>query len=244
MKQFLYLIIIAMIPFFGFSQEKLNQKDASGKRQGHWIKMDSTGHKAYEGQFKDNIPQGTFKYFFPGGAVKAVSVFSEDGKTTTTTTYFPSGKKNAEGKYVNEKKDGLWRFFSEYDESLVSEEMYTAGKKNGQSKTFFAGKNVAEMITWKNGLKEGPWIQYYDDGATKLQGNYTNDLKEGAFSVFYPTGQKFNIGQYVKDYPDGKWFTYDLDGKLISTDFYEHGQLIKSDKPPEPPKKEIQVKME
>jgi len=32
--------------------------------------------------------------------MKAVSVFSEDGKSTTTTTYFPSGKKNAEGKYV------------------------------------------------------------------------------------------------------------------------------------------------
>lgn len=244
MKQFLFFILIAMIPFAGFTQETLNKKDAAGRRQGPWIKLDSAGRKIYEGQFKNNIPQGTFKYYFPGGSRKAVSVFSEDGKTTTTTTYFPNGKKNAEGKYGNEKREGLWRFFSEFDESLVSEEIYDTGKKNGITKTYFAGKTVAEMINWKDGLREGSWVQYFDDGTVKLQGTYKNDMKEGPLTVFYPTGQKFNTGQYLNGYPDGKWFTYDLDGKLLSTDIYDHGVLIKTDKTPEPPKTEIKVKTE
>jgi antitoxin component YwqK of YwqJK toxin-antitoxin module len=244
MKQIVVFILVGIIPFCGFSQIQLNQKDAAGKKQGQWIKLDSIGKKVYEGQFKNNIPQGTFKYYFPSGSMKAVSVFSEDGKSTTTTTYFPSGKKNAEGKYVNEKKDGLWRFFSEYDESLVSEEMYSSGKKNGPSKTFFAGKNTAEMVTWVDGKREGPWIQYFDDGSIKLQGTYKNDMKEGSFIVNYPTGQKFNTGQYLNDLPDGKWFTYDLDGKLVSTDIYSHGELVKSDKAPEPAKTEIHVKLD
>jgi antitoxin component YwqK of YwqJK toxin-antitoxin module len=244
MKQFVFYLLIAMIPFHVFPQEPINKKDVAGMRQGKWIKSDSAGRKVYEGQFKDNVPQGTFKYYFPGGAIKAVSVFSEDGKSTTTTTYFPNGKKNAEGKYLNEKKEGLWRFFSEYDESLVSEEMYSSGKKNGTSKTYFAGKIVVDETTWKDGVKDGPWIQYFDDGTVKLKGNYKNDQKDGPIIVYYPTGQKFNLGQYLTGYPDGKWLTYDLDGKLQSTDIYDHGILIKTDKAPEPPKTEIQVKQE
>jgi len=206
--------------------------------------MDSTGQKVYEGQFKDNLPLGTFKYYLPNGSLKAVSAFSEDGKTTSTTIYFPNGKKNAEGKYGNEKREGLWRFFSEYDETLVSEENYTAGKKNGTSKTYFSGKNVVEIITWKEGLREGPWTQYFDDGSIKLQGSYKNDLKEGPLTVFYPTGQKFNTGQYLKGYPDGKWLTFDFDGKVLSTDIYEKGVLVKTDKKPEPPHKVISEKTE
>jgi len=244
MKQFLFFIFIVLIPFSGFSQETFNNKDAAGRRQGPWIKLDTAGRKVYEGQFKNNIPQGTFNYYFPGGSLKAVSVFSEEGKTTTTTTWFPNGKKNAEGKYVNEKREGLWRFFSEFDESLVAEENYKAGKKNGIARTYYAGKTLVELITWKDGLREGSWIQYFDDGTIKLQGTYKNDLKEGAITVFYPTSQKFNTGQYLNGYPDGKWLSYDLDGKLVSTDIYDHGVLIKTDKTPEPPKTEIKVKEE
>ncbi|MCX6248812.1 MAG: hypothetical protein NTW10_13890 [Bacteroidetes bacterium] len=244
MKQFLFFILLALISFSGFSQEPLNKKDATGRKQGHWIKMDTAGRKIYEGQFKNDIPQGTFKYYFPGGSVKAVSVFSEDGKTTNTTTYFPNGKKNAEGKYVNEKRVGLWRFFSEFDASLVSEENYLDGKKNGIAKTYFSGKTIVEEMTWKEGKREGPWNQYFDDGKVKLQGTYKNDMKEGSLTVYYPNGQKFNTGQYLNGYPDGRWMEWDLDGKLVSTDIYDHGVLIKTDRKPEPALKEIKVKEE
>jgi antitoxin component YwqK of YwqJK toxin-antitoxin module len=244
MKQFLFFILIAVLPFHGISQETLNKTDAAGRKQGPWIKLDTAGRKVYEGQFRNNIPQGTFRYYFPNGSKKAISVFSEDGKTTITTTYFPSGKKNAEGKYVNEKREGLWRFYSEYDEALVSEENYSAGKKNGVAKTYYAGKTVVEEMYWKDGLREGSWIQYFDDGKVKLQGNYKNDLKEGPITVYYPSGQKFNTGQYVHGYPDGKWLSYDLDGNLESTEIYDKGVLVKSDKAPQPPRTEIKVKEE
>ena len=244
MKQFLILILVVSFSFPGFSQGSTNNRDAAGRRQGTWVKVDSAGRKIYEGQFKNNIPQGTFKYYYPGGSVKAVSVFSEDGKTTSTTTWFQNGRKNAEGKYVNEKREGLWRFFSEFDETLVAEEMYKAGKKNGIAKAYYAGKQVVEEINWKDGLREGSWVQYFDDGIVKLKGTYNNDLKEGPITVFYPTGQKFNTGQYLNGYPEGKWLSYDLDGKLLSTDIYDHGVLIKTDKVPEPPKTEIKVKEE
>ena len=244
MNRLLIFLITILISITGSAQDTVNRKDASGRKQGYWTKSDSAGKKIYEGHFRNDLPSGTFKYYYPNGTVKAVSVFSGDGKSTTTTTYFSSGKKNAEGAFVNEKREGLWRFYSEFDATLVSEELYKNGKKDGVEKTFFHGKGVAEVITWKNGIREGLWEQYFDDGVVKLRCSYKNDLKEGPITVYYPTGQKFNTGQYLNGFPDGTWLTYDLDGKITVTDVYDRGILVKTTKQPQPPAKEIQVKEE
>jgi len=239
MNWLLIFLFPVTISISGFAQDTINRKDASGRKQGYWTKVDSAGRKIYDGHFKDNIPSGTFTYYYPEGDIKAVSVFSEDGKSAKTTTYFRGGKKNAEGVFLNEKREGLWRFFSEFDEALVSEEFYIEGKKNGVAKTFFPGKGVLEVITWKNGIREGLWEQYFDDGTIKLRCSYKNDMKEGPITVYYPNGQKFNTGEYLNGYPDGTWLTYDLDGKLLGTDVYDHGVLVKTSVQPEAPKKAV-----
>jgi antitoxin component YwqK of YwqJK toxin-antitoxin module len=239
MNRLLIFIFTVTITLSVSAQDTVNRKDASGRRQGYWTKVDSSGRTIYTGHFNDNVPAGTFTYYYPGGKVKAVSVFSQDGKTTRTTTYFLSGKKNAEGTFINEKREGLWRFFSEYDETLVSEEQYRAGKRDGVARTFFHGKGVAELITWKNDVREGLWEQYFDDGIVKLRCAYKNDLKEGAITVFYPTGQKLNTGQYLKGLPEGTWITYGLDGKIEATDIYAQGVLVKTTRQPDALKKTV-----
>jgi antitoxin component YwqK of YwqJK toxin-antitoxin module len=242
MNRLLIFLLAVTISLSGFAQDTVNRKDESGRKQGYWTKKDTAGNKIYEGHFRNNIPSGTFTYYYPGGKIKAVSVFSNDGKTTKTITYFPGGKKNAEGTYLLEKREGLWQFYSEFDGALVSEEFYKEGKKEGVAKTFFPGKGVLELITWKNDIREGLWEQYFDDGALKLRCSYKNDLKEGPITVYFPTGQKFNTGQYQKGFSDGTWLTYDLDGKIIVTDVYDRGILVKTTEQPEPPLKEIKVK--
>ena len=234
MKQFQVFILILLFTVSGYAQDTVNRKDASGRKQGYWTKSDTAGRKLYEGHFRDDIPYGTFRYYYPGGNLKAISVFSENGKNTKTTTFFSSGKKNAEGSFVNEKKEGLWRFFSEFDEALVSEEPFKEGLKDGVVKTFFPGKGIAEIMTWKNGIREGLWEQYFDDGSHKLHCLYKNDLKEGPVTVYFPNGTIFTAGQYKEGLPDGTWKTFDLDGKLVSTDIYDQGVLIKTDKKPQP----------
>ena len=51
----------------GFSQ---NKTDAQGRKQGPWRKY-QPGDKIliYTGQFKDDIPVGEFRYYYPSGKV-------------------------------------------------------------------------------------------------------------------------------------------------------------------------------
>lgn len=227
-----YIPVCLLFCFFSistFSQDTLNRINAGGLKEGFWRKLDSAGNKRYEGRFSNGIPSGTFRYFYPNGKVKATSVFSVDGKRSKTTSFFESGKKMAEGIYIDEKRDSIWRFFSEYDGSLLSEESYKDGKKDGVVKTFYAGKGPAEIVNWKAGIREGAWIQYFSDGTVKMRANYHEDNKEGVIEVFSETGALLIKGKYLKGDPDGTWMYYDAKGKPLKKEIYDKGAIVSSE---------------
>jgi len=212
-----------------FSQDTVNQTDAQGRKQGAWRKYDKDGFRVYEGQFKDGIPYGKFTYYYQNSKIRTISIFSGDGSVTYSTSRFPNGNLMAKGKYIDQKRDSLWQFFSEYDGALVSEEFYIDGKKEGLEKIFYPGKCEAEIITWKEGIKEGAWKQFYDDGAPKLVGAYKNDEREGPIKTFFVTGKILVTGQYKKGHQDGTWTYYDENGGVTLKEYYDEGILLKKE---------------
>ena len=101
------------------------------------------GYVSYEGNFVDGIPVGEFKYYYPNGKIKAVSMMSENGKFSRAKMYHRNGRLMAEGKFVEQKKDSIWNYYSEYDGILLSTEIYKDQLKSGVWKNFLPG--------WKNG---------------------------------------------------------------------------------------------
>ena len=56
-----------------------NKTDAAGRKQGPWIKYQGDGTTPlYTGTFKDNIPVGEFRYFYPSGKVKMIVKHESD----------------------------------------------------------------------------------------------------------------------------------------------------------------------
>jgi len=229
MKKYHIFIILCLLALSSYAQDTVNRINEKGLKEGYWRKLDTAGKKIYEGRFSNGMPAGTFYYYYPTGKVKAVSVFFKEGRKAKTTTYFPSGKKMTEGIYIDEKRDSIWQFFSEFDGVLLSEETYSNGRKYGVSKTYYAGKGPAEEITYKDGLKEGSWLQYYSDGKIKMRVKNKNDKKDGMMEAFSETGILLFKGKYVDGNPDGTWFSYDAKGTLIKKEIYEKGLLIKSE---------------
>jgi antitoxin component YwqK of YwqJK toxin-antitoxin module len=227
-RPFLFVLLFLLSSDF-FGQDTLNQSDALGKKQGFWRRLNSKGEKVYEGHFRSDIPYGEFIYYYPDGTKKAVSVISDSGKLSKTISYFKNGKKMAEGNYWDEKRDSLWRFYSEIDGSLISEEFYKAGKKEGISKDYYPGKGVSVQFNWKNGIREGPWSEFYSDGRIKLNGNYKAGEKDGLFKAYYASGQIMSIGLYVNGHAQGTWTYYNKKGSLEKMETYKDGMLIKSE---------------
>jgi antitoxin component YwqK of YwqJK toxin-antitoxin module len=224
--------LLLSLEFFG--QDSVNQTDLTGKKQGFWRKLNSKGEKIYEGHFMSDIPVGEFRYFYPDGKLKTLSVISDSGRLSKTVSYYQNGKKMAEGIYRSGRKDSLWRFYSEYDGNLSAEEFYKEGKKDGLSKNYYPGQGVSEILHWKNGLKDGEWTGYYTDGSIKLNGFYKGDEKEGVFKTFYASGSVMSIGLYSDGHAQGTWSYYNPKGSLEKLEIYKDGLLIRTeDKVPE-----------
>jgi len=221
----LSLLLISSMPVI--CQDTLNQLDINGKKQGYWKKKNKEGICVYEGQFRHDIPYGVFLYFYPDGKLKTKSIYSDNGTIARTISYYPNGRKMAAGKYVFEKKDSIWQFFTEKDGALISQESYVSGEKEGYFITYFPKGGTAELIMWQKGRKNGLWEQYYSDGKIKFRGSFRDDEKEGNFTAWDPSGIVIITGQYGNGHQDGIWCFFNEKGELLKKEIYDKGVLLK-----------------
>lgn len=208
-----------------FAQPPLNQTDKSGKKQGKWIKKDKYERVVYEGNFKDGKPDGEFRYYYDNKELKTLSVYSANGTVCRTKHFFPGGILMAEGKYVNEKRDSVWKFYNAPN-ALVSEESFKEGKKHGYEKNYNGKGKLVEEKNWKDSLLNGVWRKFYEDGAVQQEGNYIAGKLEGEMKFFYPDKIVAVSGTYLRSLKQGKWTYYNRNGKVISLiENYKKGDL-------------------
>lgn len=219
------ICILLSGPCFSQSEQAaLNQTDKEGKKQGHWIKKYPNGNIMYDGYFVNDKPSGEFKRYYEEKPLKSVLVFSKDGTEAVATLYYPNGLVASTGKYVNQLKEGKWRFFSRMaNEILISEAEFSRDKKNGLVAKYFQDGKVAEKLIYKNDLKNGECVKYYPDGTLTLRTNYTNGKLNGKFEAFFENGRPEILGQYKDNLRDGPWLIYKKDGSLKFKTEYSAG---------------------
>ena len=204
---------------------EINRLDNQGMRQGKWRKTDTDGKLIYEGEFKDNRPDGKFIYYDSTQKVKAISLFSESGAKTEATTFNRFGKKSSEGTYINEKREGIWKFYND-DERLIAEEFYENGIPSGTWKNYYHKGELLEEIGYKNGKKEGPWKQYFEDGPLKLSATFEDGKLEGLATFFHPNGRVKISGLYKNNFKEGVWMHLNDKGVAEKKEIWSDGILI------------------
>jgi antitoxin component YwqK of YwqJK toxin-antitoxin module len=208
---------------------QMNQTDNKGRKQGSWRVYDDGGNLKYTGHYANGKPVGVFTYYYPKGAVKAVLTNLDSGAVTYAKNYHENGKLMAEGKYVHQKKDSTWLYYSAYDGTLSTEEHYLNTVKDGVWKTYYPEGQVAEEVIYRNGLREGPWIQYFTDGKVKMKVSYINDKLEGQYFVYHLNGNVEVSGTYVNSEKDGTWIYLDDTGATEKREEYKAGLMIKQE---------------
>jgi antitoxin component YwqK of YwqJK toxin-antitoxin module len=199
----------------GQIETDLNKTDQQGRKQGHWIKKYANDCIMYDAYFRDGHPIGEFKRYYEDKTLKSLLIFNDNGREVVASVFHPNGYIASKGKYVNQKKEGKWQFFSvSINGYLICEENYTGNLKNGQSLKFFPDSTIAERINYINNIRQGEWIEYYPNGAICLKSNYLNNKINGKFEVWFESGQIEFSGQYNNDSRDGLWLIYSKEGKI------------------------------
>ena len=183
-----------------FAQD-FNKTDKQGRRQGPWVDFYANGQKRYEGQFKNDRCHGEFKYYDEQGRLKATNTFDRSGEKALNKTYASNGTLIATGYYVNQKKDGEWRYFSENNGKLILIEENKNGKIHGNSTV------------------------YYETGTVMMERQFVDDQLEGHAKVYYPSGALKEEGDYHQGNKTGVWKAYNEDGDVISSENFSKPTL-------------------
>lgn len=218
--------LLLFLSFSLFVTLRAQTTDANGKKQGYWKKKDEkTNRLVYEGEFKDNIPVGKFRYYYPNDSVRAIMDFKQDGKVAYAKMFHMNGVRMGIGKYIGEVKDSVWTY---YDESgkLLSKDHYVNGKKDGISYVYLPDGKLAEERNYKMDLQHGPFKQYLDGKKLRGQGSYVNGLQDGKATYYYPNGVEVATGFYKNGNKIGPWIYKEESGKIKERELYKDGKLM------------------
>ncbi len=80
---------------------------------------------------------------------------------------------------------------------------------------------------FKNGVRHGKWIYWFEDGRKWTESAYENDMRVGQSVVWRNSGLKNYEGMYSKGKPHGTWVFYDLDGSRMKEVMFEYGVKTK-----------------
>lgn len=214
------LIIFLFLPFVLSAQ--INQTDASGLRQGLWQKKQASGRLLYEGHFEDGKPVGEWKRYHPGGQLKALINYT--GDTAFTQLFDVWQNKLAEGNYVDQQKEGVWKIYR--NKQLVADETYKHGVKNGVAHQYYETGAVMEESHWENGQKNGDYELFYPSGEPYIQCKMKEDKRHGLFLVFYENGVPEREAAYKNGLRDGEWKFFDKEGNYRYSLLYDQGKIL------------------
>lgn len=228
MRKFLLLLLcLTSWSIMAQNNEIINKKDASGRKQGVWKKMEN-GKKVYEGQFKDDVPYGVFKYFHANGKLKSTTEFIQGVHKVRTEMYHENEHKASEGCFIDQLKDGEWKYYSNTDK-LIAVEHYAMGKRTGEWKIYSAETGV--LLEERNYLDDklnGSYKTYYVDGTVSLEQFYVDGKLNGKSTAYYPKNVVSSTGNYLKGQRIGSWDFYDTKGKIRSTVEYKNQLVLKT----------------
>lgn len=229
-----------------------NRVDKNGWKQGrHREFYPKTQKLRYEGQFIDNKPVGTFKFYYPETfELNSIHEYDTLGGRAKITVYYKNKKIMAKGFYLNQQKDSIWSFYDDKG-NLKMTEFYRNNKRNGEKIVYYNDSTIFEVITFKDDIQDGPYKIYYSDKNLKEEGFNKNGDKEGFVIYYNPGGKPLYKGNYVNHLKDGEWIRYNDDGTQMQKEIYKNGILkntifingvFKEEYPNETPKSEFTYK--
>lgn len=214
------LILLLSITNFSFAQEeeKINQFDENGRRHGLWKgSYETTKRPRYEGTFVHGKETGIFKYFddTKAGTVIANRDFSKGDGSAYVTFFDQKGNKVSEG-YINKDKQnhGEWKYYHKGSSQPMAVELYHNGKLNGKSLVFYKDGKIASETHYVDGVKEGVFKKYSENGIVLEEIPYKNDQFYGLVTYRDINGKLYAQGMYEKGLKKGIWKYYE-NGKLV-----------------------------
>lgn len=178
-----------------------------------WTFYDEDGRVILEIEYKQGKKHGIRKTYREDEIM--VERFVLDQKEGLTEFFYPDGPLMRTIPFINGLEEGNG-FEYDRDGNIITLTEYRRG--------FIINRESINRFD-RNGLKQGRWKYFYEDGALREEGSFRNDKKDGFFKIYDRKGnllelKKFVDGEEVIDAPE----IAKLD---VVTEYYETGVISK-----------------
>lgn len=228
------------------------------RKDGNWKLWNEAGNLIADENFKDSLQDGTCKYFFPGGQLLKTETFRLGRKDGPFTEYYESGKKKAEGSYNADEKEGAFKQWFDSG-VVDCEGRYVKGLQDGTWYYYHNDGKPKVTVLFKRGVEtkrkyeNGTFKEYYDSLLPKSEYAYDNGMKNGPFVEWYDVGRFVQVpgtkedaemgivyreklegtqvkrkGDYVNDKLEGEVIYYRENGNIERVEEWSDGNLIKT----------------
>ncbi len=196
----------------GKVKDKLTYQN--GKINGLYQEFSPTGKLIRDGMLKDGAYVDKWN-FYDENEVRTNETIYIDSAHQVTTYFFPSGKVEGKGNWLNDQREGVWVYYYE-DGTLKSKCDYKNGLRDGKWEWYNAQGVLEESGMYRNDKKFGYWETYYDGAKYLMQkGSYdTAGRSTGPWVYYYPNGNKKSEGEMLNNGNEGPWKFYHSNGKL------------------------------
>jgi len=195
----------------------------NGKPDGFWKTYYVTGIVKSEGKRTNFLLDSTWNFYNQSGELVEVINYKVGKRSGYTYTYsynnprYP-GRRTLKSRelYINDKKEGNSYYY--YNTGELKEVIaYQHGKKEGYAKEFAKDSTIITL----NQFKDNYLISRERINRLNEQG-----VKEGTFKTFFQDGSLKTEENYLDGQLHGYYREYDEEGKLVQTLRYERGAVI------------------
>lgn len=143
-------------------------------------------------------------YIFEDGYLRSEGITDMEGRRQGVwKEYYETGELKSEGKYVNSKKVDEWKYYFPDKTIEVLGSYNKKGQQIGEWKWYYANHQLMRIENYEDGILEGDFIEYDEDGETVVQGKYEDGNEEGYWT--YRNGKSLEEGNYVSGSREGTW---------------------------------------
>jgi antitoxin component YwqK of YwqJK toxin-antitoxin module len=204
-----------------------------GKLHGEQIAYYPGGAKAEEEHYENGVLHGETKGWFANGNLRMLTTYVHGQPDGPMEFHFPNGRKEIAGRMVNGDRDGAWSYYNE-DGSLQLQVLYSRGqvvkekKQNGTFTEYFDDERVKSQVTYKNGMREGGFVEYHDNGKWEIRPVPADPVMgTPADMERVLVGQtKKREGTYKADKLEGEVKEYDERGRVVKVTMYKDGEPV------------------
>jgi antitoxin component YwqK of YwqJK toxin-antitoxin module/tetratricopeptide (TPR) repeat protein len=205
--------------FFRHGQLKQAGWFMGGERQQQWLSYYPDGILELDYYYLNGELSGLCIDYNTTGKLSSVSRF-DAGLIRETNSYSVSGSSITQ----KTEKAGIAVYETKYKNGKPQSSFEATCGDYTKITKWFPGGKVFYAYTLLSGKKEGPYQYNSFTGNSLLQGNFTNGLEEGLWKAYYDNGTLDYVGTYLSGKHDSTWVYHFPNGEISSVANYKNDE--------------------